>query len=176
MGDALALLAIKTEITALALARFDLGRELYKGLKQSNKWRRRPESMTSYLRFIATCYPSLSLRTYTRHYRVYQRLIVESKLSKFKLINIDNNMLVTVAECEALSPWQRWHILERVHAYNHCGWSKKKIQRIVRKYIFEKQHPNPYWKARDPRSDEEIVAEIFITEKKAKKKKKQSPA
>lgn len=176
MGDALALLAIKTEITAHALSRFDLGRELYKGLKQGNKWKRKPESMTSYLRFIATCYPELSLRNYSRHYRVYQKLIAESKLSIFKLKDIDFNMLVTVAECEALSPWQRWHILERVHAYIQSGWSKKNIRRELREYIFEKRHPNPYWKAQDPRSDEEIVAELCNTPKRKQKGSYQSPA
>lgn len=170
-GDAWALLHISTSIDAHALSRFELGRSLYLGRIQNNKWRRRPESMTGYLKFIATCYPSMSLRSYTRHYRVYERLIVESKLNIFKLKNIDFNMLVTVAECEILSPWQRWHILERVHAYIVNGWSKKTIRRKLWEYIAEKRYLNPRLKDLNLPTDEETVAQIFKTEKKRKKRK-----
>lgn len=167
-GDAWALFRINTAIDSQAFSRFELGRALYLGHKQNNMWRRRHESMTKYLKFIATCYPSLSLRSYTRHYRVYEKLIVQTELNEIKLKDIDFNMLVTVAECEALGPWQRWHILERVHVYMQNGMSKRFIRQKFWEYIALKRFPNPSYKNLDQENEEEIVARVFTTEKLSK--------
>lgn len=135
MGDPLALLAIKTEITAHALSRFDLGRELNKGHKQNNKWRRRPESMTSYLKFIATCYPSLSPRTYTRHFRVYEKLVVNAGLSEFTLMEFDFTTLVIAAEDRDLNPPALRAIISKLKTMLKNGASQRDVRKQLRVYV-----------------------------------------
>ncbi len=93
-GEAFSLFLIKAAIDAQRLSRIDLGQQLYQGYKQSNLWARKPQSVTSFISLISILYPTMSKRSYMRHYRVYEKLVVRSGISKFTLMDIDFTRLI----------------------------------------------------------------------------------
>ncbi|MCH7859521.1 MAG: hypothetical protein IID14_07475, partial [Candidatus Marinimicrobia bacterium] len=103
-GGALALYFIKSAIDLQRLSRFDLGQQLYQGHKQSNLWSRKPQSVTSFISLISILYPTMSKRSFMRHYRVYEKLVVRSRISKFTLMDIDFTTLALAAEDRDLIP------------------------------------------------------------------------
>ena len=132
--EALALWFIKTAIDGQRLSRFDLGRELYLGHKQRNRWTRKPESMTSYLKYISTLYPELSLRTYRRHYRVHEKLVVRSGISKFTLMDIDFTTLALAAEDQDLNPPALRTIISKLHTMLKNGASQQDVRKQFKVY------------------------------------------
>ena len=161
MGDALAILNIEAAVYSHRQSRFVLGQQLFLGHMQSNKWRRKPESMTSYITFISVIYPQISKRSYLRLYRVYEKLIVEAKLSEFKLMDFAFSILVTAAECQYLSTWQRSHIITRLHTYLSNGASQQYVRKLLKEYCDMKRFPNPRFRDINHDSDGEVVSRIF---------------
>ncbi len=157
-GEALALWFIKSAIDAQRLSRFDLARELYLGHKQHNLWRRKSESMTSYLKYISTLYPELSLRTCTRHYRVHEKLVVRSRISISTLMDFDFTILAAAAEDQDLNPPALRTIISKLHTMVKNGASQQDVRKQFKVYAERNRANIPRLLALIQEYDDQIVS------------------
>lgn len=161
-GGALALHFIKSAIDLQRLSRFDLGQQLYQGYKQSNLWSRKPQSVTSFITLISILYPTMSKRSFMRHYRVYEKLVVRSGISKFTLMDIDFTILASAAEDRDLNPPALRTIISKLHAMLKNGASQKEV-RIQFKVYAERNRANiPRLVALMQKYDEQIASGFDI--------------
>ena len=161
-GGALALHYIKSAIDLQRLSRFDLGQQLYEGHKQSNLWSRKPQSVTSFISLISILYPPMSKRSYMRHYRVYEKLVVRSKISKFTLMDIDFTTLALAAEDRDLNSPTLRTIISKLHTELKNGASQKEV-RIQFKVYAERNRANiPRLLALMQEYDEQIASGFDI--------------
>ncbi len=158
----MALYYIKAAIDLQRLSRFDLGQQLYEGHKQSNLWSRKPQSVTSFISLISTLYPTMSKRSFMRHYRVYEKLVVRSGISKFTLMDIDFTTLALAAEDRDLNPPALRTIISKLHAMLKNGASQKEV-RIQFKVYAERNRANiPRFISLIKEYDEEIASGFDI--------------
>ena len=157
-GEALALFYIKSAIDGQRLSQFDLGRELYLGHKQSNRWRRKSESVTSYLSYISSLYPTMSKRSFMRHYRVYEKLVVRSGISVFTLMDIDFTTLALAAEDRDLNPPAWRTIISMLHTMLKNGASQQDVRKQFKVYAERNRANIPRLLALIQEFDDEIVS------------------
>ena len=161
-GETLALYYIKSAIDLQRLSRVDLGQKLYQGHKQSNLWSRKPQSVTSFISLISILYPTMSKRSFMRHYRVYEKLVVRSIISKFTLMDIDFTTLALAAEDRDLNPPTLRTIISKLHTELKNGASQKEV-RIQFKVYAERNRANiPRLVALMQKYDEQIASGFDI--------------
>ena len=161
-GGALALYFIKSAIDLLRLSRFDLGQQLYEGYKQTNLWRRKPQSVTSFISLISTLYPTMSKRSFMRHFRVYEKLVVRSRISKFTLMDIDFTTLALAAEDRDLNPPALRTIISKLHAMLKNGASQKEVRIQFKVYAKRNRANIPRLVALMQKYDEQIASGFDI--------------
>ncbi len=157
-GGELALHFIRAAIDLQRLSRFDLGQQLYQGYEQSNLWARRPQSITSYITLISILYPTMSKRSFMRHYRVYEKLVVRSGISKFTLMDIDFTTLALAAEDRDLNPPALRTIISKLHAMLKNGASQKDVRKQFKGYAERNRANIPRLLALIREADEMIAA------------------
>ncbi|MBA7568137.1 hypothetical protein ES708_09858 [subsurface metagenome] len=163
-AEALALWFIKSAIDGQRLSRFDLGCELYLGHLQSNKWRKKSISMTSYLSYISTLYPTISKRSLMRHYRVHEKLVVRSGISIFTLMDIDFTTLALAAEDRCLPPPSLRDVISKLHTMVMNGASQKEVRRQFNVYAERTRANIPRLLALIEECDERIVSGYYSKE------------
>ena len=161
-GGALALHFIKSAIDLQRLSRFDLGQQLYQGYKQSNLWSRKPQSVTSFITLISILYPTMSKRSFMRHYRVYEKLVVRSGISKFTLMDIDFTTLASTAEDRDLNPPALRTIISKLHAMLKNGASQKEVRIQFKVYAKRNRANIPRLVALMQKYDEQIASGFDI--------------
>ena len=159
-GGALALFYIKSAIDLQRLSRFDLGQQLYQGHKQSNLWSRKPQSVTSFISLISILYPTMSKRSFMRHYRVYEKLVVRSGISKFTLMDIDFTTLALAAEDRDLNPPTLRTIISKLHTELKNGASQKEVRTQFKVYAERNRANIPRLVALMREYDEQIASGI----------------
>ena len=157
-GGALALHFIKSAIDLQRLSRFDLGQQLYQGYKQSNLWSRKPQSVTSFITLISILYPTMSKRSFMRHYRVYEKLVVRSSISKFTLMDIDFTTLALAAEDRDLIPPALRTIISKLHTMLKNGSSQQDVRKQFKVYAERNRANIPRLLALIKEADEMIAS------------------
>ena len=157
-GETLALYYIKSAIDLQRLSRVDLGQQLYQGHKQSNLWRRKPQSVTSFISLISILYPTMSKRSFMRHYRVYEKLVVRSRISKFTLMDIDFTTLALAAEDRDLNPPALRTIISKLHTMLKNGSSQQDLRKQFKVYAERNRANIPRFLALIKEADEMIAS------------------
>ena len=138
-GDSWALFGIKIAVDSHRQSRFTLGQMLFEGHKQFNKWKRKPQSMTAYITWISYLFPAKSKRSYLRHYRVWDKLVVQTRLSQSMLMDFDFTTLAEAAENRYLDPGTLRHIMPKLHAELKQGKSQQHVRRQLKEFA-ERYH------------------------------------
>ena len=127
---------LKEAISTLRSARLMVGQTLYFTLKQVNQGRKKKRvSLTKFLQAIAYAYPNLSLRSFQRSYRVYERMVADAGFWISDLEQIDFMLLVQISECAHITPLTRRELIVQVQKRMDAGYGYAQIAPQLKKTL-----------------------------------------
>ena len=137
---------IKEAISSLLSARIRLGQTIYFSYKQMTRNQKKAKmSQSQYLHAIALAFPRISLRSYQRALRVFERLVIDTGLWIADLEELDFTILGRIAECKYLNPYNRRDLVADVQKMMNAGHGYKVINESVGKALeFYKKYPKKW--------------------------------